>query len=326
MLGIFVVVFAVVLEMSSVWGLLGEPRGEDLLAACAAHAVAAGLLAWVVVALLRERLPSIRVSAVYPVCLLTPILNACVVLGAAIVLRLAPRKGGVPRQDEFARVPRSAAMTDWRQVASDVYDEAGLTSVLKWARDPERRCRAVLKSTRLSDREGIRLLRLALRDPEDEVRLLAFGLLEHKTQAAASRMREHEARLARAKTPAETGALHRAVAYEAWRMVNLGLAQGEVSGHYLALSESHLSEAIRQSPGSPGLYFLLGRVLLDLDNPQAARVAFEMARSHGLAPTRADLEVMGRASALDTPADEDRPLYPSAAPRDLSYTALRYAS
>lgn len=231
-----VVAFASVLEITGTWSLWGDVGGGDLLAALAAHAIASALLAWVLVALLRGRIPSLRLSAAYLICFLTPLLSLFVVLTAAVILRLAPETTGPSRSAEFLTVPPSSAVAGalkaWERATADVYDEAGLASVLKWSRDPERRCRAVLKSARLSERESIRLLRLALRDPEDEVRLLAYGLLEHKTQSLASRMREHAARLSAAATPAESWVLHRALAYEAWRMVNLGLAQGEVSGHY----------------------------------------------------------------------------------------------
>ncbi|MBK1723242.1 hypothetical protein [Thiocystis violacea] len=306
---------AMALELAGAWSLWPDAGPEAVPGFLAAHALGSGLFAVVILRLLRERLPSIRFSLVWLFCLLSPLLNV-VFLGAAVALRLAPETSEESRSLGFTTLRPSVAgagvMKTWERATAEQYDEAGLASVLRWSRDPERRSRAVLRSLRLRERESIRLLQLALRDPEDEVRLVAYGLLEHKTQTLTNRMQEHQVRLATAAAPAQAAALHRALAVDVWQLVSLGLVQGEVSRYYLSLSRSHLDAAVRLLPESPGTHFLRGRVLLDLGDPEAARTAFETARRRGLVPTKADLVLLERVGICDS-SQRERPCNPARA-------------
>jgi polysaccharide biosynthesis protein PelE len=321
---------ALALELTFAWGLWESGGQEGALVLVIAHAIGSALLARVLVALLDDRIPSLAVAAAFLVCVLSPLLNVFVFLPAAIILRLAPETAEDTPLAGFAllrpAVPAAGYATVSAHAAATLYDEAGLVSVLKRSRDPERRCGAVLSAMRLADRERIRLLQLALRDPEDEVRLLAYGLLEQKTQSVTNRMQEHQARLDAAATPGEAAALHRALASDAWQLVDLGLVQGEVSRHYLASSKRHLTAAIRLAPKSPGLHFLLGRILLALGDPQSAHAAFRTAQSCGLVPTGADLLILERtAASLAVQADGRSEHFP-AEPEAVARVALQHAS
>ena len=321
---------ALALELTFTWGLWSHGGTEDAIELLAAHGIASALLARALIAILDERVAATALAWSFLVCLLLPALNVFILLPAALVLRLAPATAQDGSEARFAvlrpAVPSAGFARVPKQAASALYDEAGLVSVLKWSRDPERRCDAVLSSMRLTDHERIRLLQLALRDPEDEVRLLAYGLLEQKTQSMTGRMREHQLRLDAAETPAEAAALHRALAFDAWQLVDLALVQGEVARHYLRSSKGHLSEAIERLPESPGLHFLRGKVLLALGDPGGAQTAFQTAQRCGLVPTSADQLIMERAAARLTdpvrPSSQPGP----AEPRPGTRTKLQYAS
>ena len=80
-----------------------------------------------------------------------------------------------------------------------ISNNAKIMNVLQGAADPHQRQTSVLETLRLPDQSAIPLLRRALRDSEDDVRLLAYALLDRKEQVISSRMRKLEQRLASAE-------------------------------------------------------------------------------------------------------------------------------
>jgi hypothetical protein len=163
--------------------------------------------------------------------------------------------------------------------------EATLKGIIQFATDPDKRLKAVLGTLKLQDKDAIPLLRLALKDAEDDVRLLAYALLDRKEQALTARIR---ARLYQLKTATTVDSyyLHKAIAYEYWELVHLGLAQGEVLTHTLDRARKHTEDALMLSAHDAGLQFLLGRILLRQMNLEEAFCAFSKALKLGLADSK----------------------------------------
>jgi hypothetical protein len=163
--------------------------------------------------------------------------------------------------------------------------EATLKGIIQCAPDPDKRLKAVLETLKLQDKDAILLLRLALKDAEDDVRLLAYALLDRKEQAITARIR---AKLCRLKTAAtvDNYHLHKAIAHEYWELVHLGLAQGEVLTHVLDSARKHTEDALMLSANDVGLQFLLGRILLRQMNLEGAFSAFSKALKLGLANSK----------------------------------------
>lgn len=283
---------ALALEIAAAYCLIGVDGETDLLGFLEAHLAGSLLLAQSLLPSLRASLPSAQLYALFLVCLFAPGIGLLVIAGSVSALRFVPRKENSPDAGNLVFVsvdspkPEPRIMNAWARSNTDLYDEAGFSAVLRWSKDPERRYRAVLRSQRLRESESVKVLQLALRDPEDEVRLVAYGLLERKTQAITDRMGNHQDRLGCSRSPNEAAALHRALAYDAWQLVDLGLVQGEVSRHFLNVSRRHLNQAIDILPCSPGLHFLLGKVLSCLGDQETAAFAFSEAQRFGLAPSK----------------------------------------
>jgi tetratricopeptide (TPR) repeat protein len=274
-----------------------------------AHAVGASMLAFVIWEIVRSRMPSARLWAAALVCLFTPWLSAPVALGFALGLCFARDQSDEAKPMLFEPVklpgePDARLMSALARSSGDLYDEAGLGAVLRWSTDRDRRYRAVLRAQRLRDRESVRILQLALRDQDDEIRLLAYSLLEKREQALAERIRARQNDLENLKSAEDAAFIHWAMAHDCWELVHLGLMQGEVSAHFLKMSRRHLEEAIRISPTRAGPHFLLGRVLLRLGEWEAAVAAFLEAERKGLGAGVADAYLREAKFAL-MPATED---------------------
>jgi polysaccharide biosynthesis protein PelE len=63
-----------------------------------------------------------------------------------------------------------------------IYGQAGMISVLRHAQDPERRIKALIATRQMTSQEAIPVLKEALRDPVDDVRLLAYSMLDAKEE------------------------------------------------------------------------------------------------------------------------------------------------
>lgn len=158
--------------------------------------------------------------------------------------------------------------------------EGALAEVLRHANDPDKRVAAVMALRQMDDRLAMPLLRIALKDPVDDVRLLAYAMLDKKDQAIAKRIQERQARLTSAD-PRQQFFLRRYLAQDYWEMAYLGLATGDVLGYVLEQAALHLNEALKLRDDA-GARFLLGRVRLRQKDPEAAAALFEEARRGGL--------------------------------------------
>jgi polysaccharide biosynthesis protein PelE len=191
------------------------------------------------------------------------------------------------------KAPTSASRVDYRLVempgAAGRTEEVGgklgeePLAELRGGTDAERRLEILLESRRLGDVAAVRLQMTALKDPADEVRLLAHGLLESRERALYARLGKMTEALERTP-PERRGGLHLERAQVGWELAFLGLAQGEIATHLLGEARSHAEEAARLLPGRGAPCLLLARILLRLGEVDAAERALEESRSRGLAP------------------------------------------
>ena len=105
-----------------------------------------------------------------------------------------------------------------------MFNDGGLQDVLRHAPDTEKRMAALFATRRMPPREAIPILKLALRDPADDVRLLAYSMLDK--QESEINLRIEAALRQLAAEGAHRTALHDALARWYWELAYLGLAQG----------------------------------------------------------------------------------------------------
>ncbi|MDC0707369.1 hypothetical protein POL68_02695 [Stigmatella sp. ncwal1] len=172
--------------------------------------------------------------------------------------------------------------TDGLAEAQDVLGHEPLAE-LRQSRSAERRLALLLSTRYLGGGCAVRLQGSALKDPSDEVRLLAYGFLEARERDLYARMQALTQSLER--TPPELrGPLHLERAQYGWELVFLGLAQGELGTHVMHEAKAHAQQATRllSQRGAPCL--LLARLLLHLGETEEASKALEEATRRGLAP------------------------------------------
>lgn len=115
-----------------------------------------------------------------------------------------------------------------------------------------------------------------LGDTTDDVRLVAFGMLDAEEKKISSNIQIERENLKVAMTPEQTFNCQKHLAELNWELIYGSLAQGELRKHTLKVALSHVHEAEALGlPANSGLTFLKGRILLAMGDIDAAKSALE---------------------------------------------------
>jgi tetratricopeptide (TPR) repeat protein len=201
---------------------------------------------------------------------------------AAALAWLGRQAAALPAPEAIRTLLAEAAPARPRPPAGDpAQSPAGLRGRLAHGRDPGARLRATLATRGMRGREAVAALKQALRDPLDEVRLLAHSLLDEREGEIDRRIRALREELAAADEPARA-ALHVQLGEEHWELAYQGLVAGEPLRFVLARALEHVEQALAANARSASLILLKGRILLRQGELGRAGAAFEKARELGL--------------------------------------------
>jgi len=178
-----------------------------------------------------------------------------------------------------------------------MFSDGGLKDVLRHAPDTEKRLAALFATRRMPGREAIPILKLALRDPADDVRLLAYSMLDKQESEINHRIEMALQQLSTADNRHEA-ALHDALARWYWELAYLGLAQGSVLDHVLGQAREHVEQTLADAD-NPYAHVLAGRIALEHRRLDAAKAHLASAEAAGvgaqqLAPFRAEIAFIER--------------------------------
>lgn len=214
--------------------------------------------------------------------LFVPALGA---VGVLLLVGLAHRQQkrfdveGIQRLGERSQAHRPAEVI--ASPNSDVIDRLMSSTV-----PVETRLKTLGKLQALEGRYATPLFRHALHDSVEEVRLVAFGMLDKKEQAIQARI-NRELEWYRQCTDAQTRAEHaRVLALAFWELVFEDLVQGDVAVHVLSQARQYAHEALAVDERNPGLWALLGQIALRGEAWAEARTALHKAREYGAPESR----------------------------------------
>ncbi len=132
-----------------------------------------------------------------------------------------------------------------------------------------------------SHRDSVATLRRALKDPDEDIRLMAHSILESKSRAGYHAV--HEADSARRAAPESDAAAHDLhLALRHFDLVRLGLAEGDCLNAALEQARNHARVVVRKMPDDRSARFLLGRIQLKRGELEDAEAQFTRAAQLGL--------------------------------------------
>ncbi len=274
---------AILFESGGISGLFSDlPVWSQLLAYSMAHGASSGILTLVFWRFLPKRYRTPVISTMFFLFVIQfsmPFVGS-VGLASGLILALW--------------VPRKRERSYWHEIndpnlpykpvevsTQPLYSQGGLKQVLREAISPEKRIKAVMATKQMSNRDAIGILQEALKDGSDDVRLLAYAMLDEKEKIISEQIKQCQAELEKTKnSPAKIGQ-HKLLAMHYWEMAYLGLAQGGVKDHFLHEAQASC-ERVLEVEADPGTLRLLGRIAIATGRPDEAKEAFLSAIKHGI--------------------------------------------
>lgn len=238
------------------------------------------------------RVPRLPVIALFGGFLFfVPFLALVAALAALVTGRLVPAR--YRTKIDFATMEEVVfeTMRDRGQASAEApprgYGEGGLRGRLASPHAAlEERMRTLLALQAMPGRIVSILLREQLADASDDIRLLAYGMLDRQEKAINDRIHE-ELSLFKQLPPGDARALaarHLAELY--WELIYQGLATGDLRRFAARESLRYADAALARHGDDAGVHFLRGRVLHALGRPDEAWSAFDQAVVLGLSESK----------------------------------------
>jgi len=251
-----------------------------------AHGSASALLSQFILTLLPRHLASPRLPVlllIFGIGYAIPILGIVAVISGVFLLRALPE---IQRSDSFRAV--ELPEIDVHQRPGIGFRQAGMRAFLSNSRAPvATRLRALVALKNVSGRVASPLLRDVLADPSEDIRLLAYGMLDNKEKHLNHSIHNESTRFSSAIAGStEQAEAARRLADLFWELVYQDLAQGDLRQHALQQSLHYTEISLQQTPDDAGLHLRHGRLLQSLGEADPARLAYNRALELGLPKTR----------------------------------------
>lgn len=167
------------------------------------------------------------------------------------------------------------------------YSQGGIKSRLMKSSIPTpQRLQSLLALQGMPARVSSPLLQEMLGDSSDDIRLVAYGLLDNREQKITAQIHRELVNLRETDNQELKlmGLRHLAELY--WEMIYAGLAQGDLRTHALNQALSYADAALKTEKQDAGLLLLKGRILHELQRHEEAWTVLASAIDNGLPETR----------------------------------------
>lgn len=259
----------------------------DFFVVLTVHLVASAVVAASIYMLMPRRFRQPRVPVfflIFGFAFIAPVIGA---LGLMLVARAALRSEG--GYEKFA-VPGLVVLPEYDVQSKETHrsSQGAIRSRLGEEVPAHIRMQSLLTLQAVPNRVSNPILEDLLGDSTDDIRLVAFGMLDSEEKKLSIHIQREQAALADSQTPEQKYACYRHLAELHWELVYASLAQGALRRHMLqqALAFIAAALALNVEPNA-GIYFLKGRVLLAQNEPDGAEAAIHKALALGQSKTSA---------------------------------------
>ncbi|MBX3585205.1 MAG: hypothetical protein KF796_01075 [Ramlibacter sp.] len=283
------VALALVAELSSLV-LLDRPMAFDSLAAYfALHGVASAVSAWLAWAMLppSHRSPAGPAYALlYCLSFFIPVLG---VLATVLAVQVARRYPKILRTERFVAVH----MPEFSEVQREATERSDLRAgdARRILKDPslplETRLRVLVALQTMRPKAAVPLLQGLLADPSEDIRLLAYSMVDAWEKDLTLQIQRASQSLAEAREGDERAPLVNALRRLAelhWQQADTGLARGDLRRFALAQAQKLCEDVLALDAYAPSTWQLYARVLIELDQLEAAGRALQLARKVRMPP------------------------------------------
>ncbi len=150
----------------------------------------------------------------------------------------------------------------------------------------EQRIRALLALNTCIAKQKNTIMHNVLFDREDEIRLLAFGLLKVQEQQILNEIHLADKELKKTTDPIEIARLEKRLALGYWEMIFQDLAMEDLSAYAIEKALTYANSAVEHLNDDVGLWTLIGKIHLYQKQLNAAESAFKKAQHFGVAASQ----------------------------------------
>ncbi len=129
-------------------------------------------------------------------------------------------------------------------------------------------------------------VRGALDDQADDIRLVAFGILDKKEKQINVKINQELELSKQADDESEKMIHFRELAYAYWELVYKNIVEGDILGHSLERALHYNSAVLSVIPQDAGMWALKGQIALRLNESEQAHEAFTKALEYGIPESR----------------------------------------
>ena len=159
------------------------------------------------------------------------------------------------------------------------FASGGLGDILRHSGDVSKRVLAVTAASRMTERDAIPFLKIAMSDTADEVRLLAFSVKDKIETGINEKIKNNLAELPNL-SETDRPTVHRALAFLYWELVYLNIAEGDLRTFMLKEADEHAEQCLTHT-NEASLHTLRGRIALERRQAGEAQQHFESALAAG---------------------------------------------
>ncbi len=129
-------------------------------------------------------------------------------------------------------------------------------------------------------------VREALQDQADDIRLVAFGILDKKEKGINERINQELEQYQQADEESDKLTHARQLAYAYWELVYKEVVEGDILAYALDQATHYNGIVLAAEPDDAGMWALKGQISLRLNDSSQAREAFTKALEYGIPETR----------------------------------------
>ncbi len=208
-------------------------------------------------------------------------------IGLILITRFSLRLTG---ENALYAVPVSVGLPEYDIQFKEGHrgTQGAIRSRLRTEVPSEVRMQSLLTLQAVPNKVSNPILEELLGDTTDDVRLVAFGMLDSEEKKISKQIRNETAILTGNLTLEQRYDCLRHLAELNWELIYASLAQGELRRHILGQARQYVDAALTTgTPLDSGLVFLKGRILLEQGDIAAAEDAIQQAMALGQSITSA---------------------------------------
>ena len=274
---------AVSLETAALSMLSSTPTVLHLAGYFSLHAVASTVVTWLAWVLLpgNYKKPFIPACALlWAFAFFIPVLGVAAIL---IVVQIAERFPRILRTERYVTV----RMPEFSGVQREATERSDLRAgdarrILKDATLPlETRLRVLVALQSMEPKAAVPLLISLLADPSEDIRLLAYSMVDSWEKDLVQKIQKANAELEDARQSGSNALVVNALRRLAelhWTQADTGLARGDLRRFALEHAQKFCEQVQALDARAPGIWQLYARILIELGHLDAAVQAVKMAR------------------------------------------------